>query len=180
MSAFPRIYVLATNKDGMVSEYGRWVGSSWSWVVKLRRTLFGWELQQWNCFMLVVNCIIIRNGISDDLAWNLSSNRCFSVKSFRRCLEDSRGLNISEVSPLLWRGLIPPKVEVFIWQLLKGRVVVREVLVSFGMVHQASTACPLCDSMQESINHLFLHCDWSWKLWSSAMNWWGISSCRNS
>ncbi|KAK2637401.1 hypothetical protein Ddye_032193 [Dipteronia dyeriana] len=30
------------------------------------------------------------------------------------------------------KGLCPPKVEVFVWQLLKGRVLVREVLLKFG------------------------------------------------
>ena len=56
---------------------------------------------------------------------------------------------------------------------------VREVLVSFGLVHLSSIACPLCGGVSESINHLFLHCDWSWRLWSSAMGWWGIVSCCN-
>ena len=51
---------------------------------------------------------------------------------------------------------------------------VRDVLLSFGMAQLISTTCPLCGSAPESINHLFLHCARSWKLWSSAMGWWGL------
>ncbi|KAK3218547.1 hypothetical protein Dsin_012517 [Dipteronia sinensis] len=39
--AFPRIFVLSRNKEGMLQEYGSWLGSKWVWDVPLRRSLFG-------------------------------------------------------------------------------------------------------------------------------------------
>ncbi|KAK2641058.1 hypothetical protein Ddye_022821 [Dipteronia dyeriana] len=108
-------------------------------------------------------------SIRDALAWTFCPNGSFSVKSFRRCLEVNEVLVDCLDCSFLWLGYVPPKVEVMLWQLLRGRILVREVLHKFGMPLQASSVCPLCDRESESINHLFLHCDWSWKLWSLAM-----------
>ncbi|KAK3228262.1 hypothetical protein Dsin_008124 [Dipteronia sinensis] len=35
--AFPRVFVLAIKKEGVVKEFGHWVGHRWAWEVKLRR-----------------------------------------------------------------------------------------------------------------------------------------------
>ncbi|KAK3172175.1 hypothetical protein Dsin_033156 [Dipteronia sinensis] len=113
------------------------------------------------------------------LAWTFCPNGSFSVKSFRRCLEEIGEVGSDAVSSLLWLGFVPHKVEVFLWQLLKVRILVKEVLHNFGMVQIASIECPLCNSEWETVNHLFLHCDWAWKLWSEAMGWWEVSSCKN-
>ncbi|KAK2652575.1 hypothetical protein Ddye_012431 [Dipteronia dyeriana] len=40
MTIFPRIFALATNKKGTISEYGNWAESRWVWNVSLRRVLF--------------------------------------------------------------------------------------------------------------------------------------------
>ncbi|KAK3217760.1 hypothetical protein Dsin_011730 [Dipteronia sinensis] len=39
--AFPRMFALATIKDGFITDYGDWIGNVWQWKVKLRRDLFG-------------------------------------------------------------------------------------------------------------------------------------------
>ncbi|KAK3190292.1 hypothetical protein Dsin_029853 [Dipteronia sinensis] len=177
--AFPRIYALASQKDGLVCELGRWEGDCWIWDIPLRRSIFDWEIAQWNGFKLALNCISIRFGCPDALAWTFCPNGSFSVKSFRRCLEEIGEVGSDAVSSLLWLGFVPHKVEVFLWQLLKVRILVKEVLRNFGMVQIASIDCPLCNSEWETVNHLFLHCDWAWKLWSEAMGWWEVSSCKN-
>ncbi|KAK2648873.1 hypothetical protein Ddye_016362 [Dipteronia dyeriana] len=61
----------------------------------------------------------------------------------------------------------------------EGRILVRNVLNGFGMSHLNCLDCPLCGTESESIDHLFLHCGWSWNLWMSAMGWWDVVSCCN-
>ncbi|KAK3197988.1 hypothetical protein Dsin_021403 [Dipteronia sinensis] len=56
----------------------------------------------------------------------------------------------------VWQGLCPQKVEIFFWQLLHGRVTVREVIKKFGMLLDDSEGCPMCEDSKESIDHLFL------------------------
>ena len=65
----------------------------------------------------------------------------------------------------------------FIWQLLKGKVLVRDVLYRFGYVAGITMDCPLCNSDKESIDHLFLHCPWTRELWLQCMKWWDVKFC---
>lgn len=42
---FPRIFVLAVVKSGLVSNIGRWKRGRWKWVIELRIMVFDWETQ---------------------------------------------------------------------------------------------------------------------------------------
>ncbi|KAK1572473.1 hypothetical protein Q3G72_033082 [Acer saccharum] len=70
------------------------------------------------------------------MAWVYSSNGIFSVKSFRHRLE-STSEDYRDSSNLLWKGLCPPKVEIFVWQLQRGRISVKDVLVRRGLLQEA-------------------------------------------
>ncbi|KAK4857111.1 hypothetical protein QYF36_024580 [Acer negundo] len=133
--AFPRIFALATNKFGCINEFDSWSNSIWVWKINLRRPLFDWELEQWKCFKLMLDSIQLRFNFPDTLSWSYATNGIFSVSSFRTCLEVNT--NAGDLNcDFLWKGLCPPKVKVFVWQLLKGRVLVRKVLLKFGMATQ--------------------------------------------
>ena len=80
-SAFPRIFALATNKVGVIREFGSFVESEWVWNVRLRRPLFDWERDQWKIFLLSLQNVIVRKEIPDVLAWTFSPDAKFSVKS---------------------------------------------------------------------------------------------------
>ena len=55
------------------------------------------------------------------------------MSSFRRKLEES-GLEAGLVdSSLVWQGIFPSKIEIFTWQLLKGRILVKDVLQKFSV-----------------------------------------------
>ncbi|KAK3200310.1 hypothetical protein Dsin_023725 [Dipteronia sinensis] len=105
-------------------------------------------------------------------------NGSFSSGSFRRKLEEA-GIESLQNNDLLWQRIFPPKVEIFVWQLLRGRTMVKDVLHRFSFSPNVSLACQLCNSGVESVNHLFLHCSWSWSLWSSCMGWGDINCCPN-
>ncbi|KAK3220416.1 hypothetical protein Dsin_014386 [Dipteronia sinensis] len=129
--------------------------------------------------MSVLDCIVIRKSVSDTLAWTFCANGMFSVKSFRRGLEDPLIESCSYHS-LIWQGICPPKIEIFVWQLLRGRVIVRKVLQEFGYGPTPSLLCPICNEGEETIDHLFLLCPWSWKLWKYCMDWWEVVSYMNN
>ncbi|KAL9683896.1 hypothetical protein QQ045_021323 [Rhodiola kirilowii] len=76
----------------------------------------------------------------------------------------------------LWSRLAPPKVKLLVWRvygvslpskvnLFKRRVIRRE----------EDLVCVFCRSVQETSDHLMLHCPWSRKLWVMSINWWGAS-----
>ncbi|KAK8695667.1 hypothetical protein V6N13_000818 [Hibiscus sabdariffa] len=48
-TSFPRIYALATRKQGVIADFGIPVSGVWNWNILLRRNLFGWERELHFC-----------------------------------------------------------------------------------------------------------------------------------
>lgn len=65
----------------------------------------------------------------------------------------------------IWNLQTAPKIKLFLWKIFKGALPVGEAL-AVRNIGSAQT-CALCDS-NESINHLFLHCDFACKVWRLA------------
>ena len=174
--SFPRIYVLAVDKKGVVGDFGSWCGSEWTWKVPLRRRVFDWEQEQWLCFNYVIHSKVLCQRIRDELVWIFDPKGLFSVGSFRK---EWDGEDVTEegLNKFCWQGLVPPKVELFGWQLIKEKVMVKKKLSNYGMFPGMSVACVLCSVEEESVNHLFLHCSWAWKLWVTGMGWWRVIGC---
>ncbi|KAK3213079.1 hypothetical protein Dsin_017785 [Dipteronia sinensis] len=117
--AYPRIFALASKKSGTIRDFGSWQKDVWRWNVPLRRSIFDWEVNMWKVFCMALDCVTIIRIIPDVVVWTHRPNGEFSVKSFQRCIEDSLGDGQVDVV-FSWGGITPHKVEVFIWQLIKG------------------------------------------------------------
>ncbi|KAK2654576.1 hypothetical protein Ddye_014432 [Dipteronia dyeriana] len=50
------------------------------------------------------------------------------------------------------------------------------VLQKFGM---GVDGCKMCNQDLETLNHTFLHCVWSWKVWVQGLCWWGVEVSPN-
>ncbi|KAK3220003.1 hypothetical protein Dsin_013973 [Dipteronia sinensis] len=72
------------------------------------------------------------DGIQFHSRLELRSSGLYTVSSFRRCVEDYSAEEVSEFGRV-WYGFSPPKVELFIWKLLHGRILVCEVLKRCGI-----------------------------------------------
>ncbi|KAK3219563.1 hypothetical protein Dsin_013533 [Dipteronia sinensis] len=83
-------------------------------------------------------CLKVRHLIQDIVAWKFNSNGSFTVNSFRKFLE-AFASNDLYVSSILWNGCSHYKVEIFVGQLLKGRVLVRDVINRFGFIQDLYT-----------------------------------------
>ncbi|KAK2657469.1 hypothetical protein Ddye_010521 [Dipteronia dyeriana] len=120
----------------------------------------------------------------EGIALNKEVPRVYALASITTgCIRDFRvrvGNQSSSCSRLkgIWKGLCPPKIEIFVWHLLQGRISVRGVLSKFGYAG-LNLQCPLCCANVESIDHLFLKCVWPWKLWLCCMEWWGVIFCSS-
>lgn len=107
--------------------------------------------------------------------WSPHLSEIFSVKSF--CFK----LPIINYSSYgyaaikgIWRGLVPPRIEVFVWMALLGKINTREKLGHMGVIPPDETHCPLCLWCVESCTHLFLHKDFSWQVWFQWLHLWGL------
>ncbi|KAL4300856.1 hypothetical protein AHAS_Ahas17G0242700 [Arachis hypogaea] len=58
----------------------------------------------------------------------------------------------------VWKGLVPPRVELFVWFVLIGRVNTKDRLSRFGIISQEDIICVLCN---HDVEHV-------WSAWVSA------------
>ncbi|KAK3206722.1 hypothetical protein Dsin_020768 [Dipteronia sinensis] len=176
---FPRIFALSSKKVGKVCEFGKWKSVNWEWDILLRRPLFDWENEQWKCLIAALDSAKLHSWIHDTIALSFSPNGAFSVSSFRKCVKGTPVVNQCN-STLVWNGFCPLKVEVFVWNLMKGRTLVKVVMRIFGMDISLNPSCTFCNSYFETIDHVFLQCEWSWNLRKGYMSWWDVPCCINN
>ncbi|KAK2651472.1 hypothetical protein Ddye_011328 [Dipteronia dyeriana] len=117
-------------------------------------------------------------NISDSIAWSANSTGLFIIGSYRKAL--GKAANANGFAPnFFWQVLCPYKVKVFLWQLWKGKLLVTDVLQRQGMNILIDLDCPFCKKDKESVDHCFLHCQWSNSLWLRCMSWLGVNNCCN-
>jgi hypothetical protein len=63
----------------------------------------------------------------------------------------------------LWKLFVPPKQIHHIWCILNNAIPVKDNLATRGI--RCDPLCPLCYSKVETINHIFLECEWTKQIW---------------
>ncbi|XP_029148758.1 uncharacterized protein [Arachis hypogaea] len=97
-------------------------------------------------------CVIGVCGFWDGLDWVLQ--------------EDTLPEDITNYSftNSIWKGLVPPRVELFIWFVLIDRVNTKDRLCRFGIIGHDNNMCALCSKDAKNVYHLFLGCEFTWQL----------------
>lgn len=118
--------------------------------------------------------ILSSNGISDKLIWEGNNSKSFSVKSLYE-LANHNALVVNSAFDLIWRNIAPHRVQRFGWLVHLGRIKSSEYLFRLGIIRNEEEACcKFCLSELETVDHLLLHCQPVWQLWSKIMYWWGV------
>ena len=100
-----------------------------------------------------------------------SPNESYSTNWFRDCLETQKIMG--QIQQSFWNKWIPKKHNVFIWRLVKNRIPTRRNLSNMG-IDIPCTVCPLCETKEKDISHLFADCPVSAKMWARFGDWWEI------
>ncbi|GMI76256.1 hypothetical protein like AT4G29090 [Hibiscus trionum] len=170
---YPRIYALATNRSGKIAEFGTKSDLGWSWTIELRRRLFDWEVEQWNHLMSRLQSFK-SNGIDQDcLLWMPTGDGMYSIKTAYAATLDCDKADLFW-KKMVWVDLVPPKVKFFVWQVMRGRIVVKEELRRRGLLLNCELLCPFCKVENESVFHLLFACKVAWHLWQRFANFWGF------
>lgn len=62
--------------------------------------------------------------------------------------------------------MVPPWVEAFCWLVIASRVSTADMLRRGITSDGISDNCVMCRSMEETTNHLFIHCEITSSIWS--------------
>jgi len=64
---------------------------------------------------------------------------------------------------IVWRTEALPKINFFIWLLLKGKILTAENLIKRGI--NGPSRCPNCCNAEETMHHLFVECPFASECW---------------
>lgn len=107
------------------------------------------------------------SGREDQIYWLWSSTSCYSAKS----LYDTLLAGGKTICPFghTWNLKVPPTVKVFLYLLIKGKILTHDVMQQRGFNCEMScTACRNC-TLETSI-HLFFECSFATSVWHQIAN----------
>ncbi|CAN1254609.1 Putative ribonuclease H protein At1g65750 [Linum perenne] len=97
--------------------------------------------------------------------WPLEASSQFSVRSLRGSLiSDKFPGSLAFPHEVIWLNGVPPKVQAFCWMVSHSKIASLDNLQKRGF--QLANRCVLCSANLESINHLFLRCDFVRCVWN--------------
>ncbi|XP_028059522.1 uncharacterized protein LOC114263217 [Camellia sinensis] len=108
----------------------------------------------------------------DSCSWVAQPSEEFTVASVWKWMEARQGVDIT-VTRCIWINLAPPKAQFLSWLAWRGRLKCSKFLQRIGVLSpNVSSLCVFCKYELETVNHVFLHCHFIWKLWANLVNWW--------
>ncbi|XP_057734667.1 uncharacterized protein LOC130950143 [Arachis stenosperma] len=178
---FPRLFSVSNQRGSVIGDCGFWDGAEWIWNFQWRRELFQWELNLVNQLHDVLRLVKLDYGSEDRVVWKFDKQGVFSTNSFLQVLQEDiipEDITSYNFTKTIWKGLVPPRVELFVWFVLTGRVNTKERLSRLGVIHHEDVVCVFCNKNIEYSHHLFLGCDFSWQVWCTWLSFVGrLWSC---
>ena len=74
----------------------------------------------------------------------------------------------------IWKGLAHPRAELVVWFVMIGRLKTKAWLHKMKILQANKLRCALCNQHDESVEHLFLECNFSWQVWCMCLRWIGL------
>jgi hypothetical protein len=113
----------------------------------------------------------------DFLSWQGTKDGIYSVKSGYQAIMEWQNNNQTQSSSThnednpkwkkLWKLFVPPKQLHLIWRILNNAIPVKEKLFNRGI--KCVPLCTYCNNSVETIDHIFLECDWVKKVWFASL-----------
>ncbi|XP_071686940.1 uncharacterized protein [Rutidosis leptorrhynchoides] len=175
---FPNLFRICSFQNGNVRQF-RWPFNvdtvQFSWNLNLYGPLIEFDSIYEAELKGLLSSFKLNDSVEDSVIWNPSTSGEFSVAEAIRIMvvsDNSQGTNWRK---LIWNNRVPSKVSIFHWLACKKSIPVRDVLIRRHILPQNhSTLCVWCETEIETIEHLLLHCPWTFKVWSALFQWWNI------
>ena len=101
----------------------------------------------------------------------------FSVKKLYEVVELRIFGEVAWRIPNHIRKVVPLKIVLLLWHILRNRVAVKVSLQQRGVLLEDGVFCILCGYALESVSHLFLECMAVWRLWTAVLSREGVLWC---
>eukprot|EP00268_Persea_americana_P062604 TRINITY_DN8040_c1_g2_i5.p1 TRINITY_DN8040_c1_g2~~TRINITY_DN8040_c1_g2_i5.p1 ORF type:complete len:221 (+),score=17.67 TRINITY_DN8040_c1_g2_i5:284-946(+) len=142
-SLFPKLFRVICNKESFVKDCYFWVCLKVSWSVSFRRGLCQFEVSEYKSLLSILANIFICRGGEDMHIWKPCSSGSISVGTFYGVSSVVLGSH-SHLSQV-WCGLAPPRVDVFLWLAVVGKISTVDNLRKRRITSEAiADTCVLC------------------------------------
>ncbi|XP_071738932.1 uncharacterized protein [Rutidosis leptorrhynchoides] len=176
---FKRLYHLERDREATVGSRITLHGSDASVNGSWNREPMGRAKDELMQLQQMVRAANFNTDGVDSWHWEISNEGIFKTSVLSKLIDEKiLHTNNSNASGTMRNMLVPKKVEVFVWRVLKGRILVLIELDKRG-VGLHSVRCPICDNDIESINHSLLSYDKVRDVWDKIFGWWNISRPPN-
>ncbi|WMV12495.1 hypothetical protein MTR67_005880, partial [Solanum verrucosum] len=128
-------------------------------------------------FKVLENFQGIQTG-EDYLWWQGHNKGSYKVKEGYKRISPSGIQDFKWPWKQIWRTKVPHKVACFTWLLANKAVLTLDNVAKRGI--SLCNRCSLCGKANETVRHLFLHCNFTEQLWQIFLNLRGISWCMPS
>jgi hypothetical protein len=146
-------------------------GGGWRW----RRRLLAWEEDSLRDCVNLLNNVILHENLQDHWRWLLDPVHGYSVSGTYRFLTSLEDQVVVATDTDVWHKLVPTKVFLFAWRLLKDRIPTRSNLARRHVLQSNDTLCVGGCGFIETTKHLVLGCQLFGKVWYLLCRWLGIS-----
>ncbi|XP_071699262.1 uncharacterized protein [Rutidosis leptorrhynchoides] len=170
MIRFPRLYRLETDQSATVKDRMQLVNNSWifqwAWARHLSGRLVG-ELEQLISVVSTSSCF---DSDKDRWVFSLDKSGVYTCKSVAAKLDTCLLSSNSPAIKTIRNNLVPQKVGIFVWRVLKGRIATLVELDKRG-IDLGSILCATCGNEIESIDHALFKCKSAVDVWKSIHKW---------
>ena len=99
----------------------------------------------------------------DQIRWGYRTPGQFNVKEAAELASGAAYFPSEKKWCSLWGLGHWPKITLFLWILMRGRIITWENLKRRGMV--GPSMCVMCQKVEETTSHLLQECDWAAEIW---------------
>jgi hypothetical protein len=159
MARFPHLFSCCTNPLISVFDAKPPEGHPGEWGIAFRRQFGTAETVEWDNLRREV--MGWHPGLEEDkVSWSLDASGTYTTNSVYLAL--TQGATVTCFKDA-WRTRVPPKIRVFLWQLIRGRLPSAEQVAKR---HGPSDGrCALCQEI-EDCNHIFFSCPIAKLMWA--------------
>jgi len=119
--------------------------------------------------------VFLQPNVTDNWQWQPDLAGGYSVRSGYEILTTQDHHVLDAAQNLIWHSQVSLKVSILAWRLLRERLPTKINLHIRGIITDADISCVARCRHDESVDHLFLHCDFFDAIWHQVWLWLGFS-----